>query len=628
MHQKIYRPDIDGLRAIAVLAVMAFHAFPNRFPGGFIGVDVFFVISGYLITQIIISSLNAGTFSFSDFYARRIRRIFPALILVLLSTLVFGWFTLFADEYKQLSKHVISGSASVANLVLWSEAGYFDNASYTKPLLHLWSLGVEEQFYLIWPAALILLWRRRVNLSLVAGLIGVASFGASLYLSYHSPIAGFYSPAARMWELMVGCFLAIHQSRSSVTARPLVANMIAIIGAGMLIISMFLTRNTMVFPGWIAILPMGTALMIWAGPGTLVGYMLSMRPLVFIGLISYPLYLWHWPLLSFAQILTGNVLRASVAALLLCAAFILAILTYFLAEKRLRRGGGLFIKTGGLVAALLIVVTGASAVFVTGGADRRALAQAGQFLSDAKSDWSYDATGFDNGAITGIHTLNGLSSASAIFIGDSLMGQFYPRLRMLYAQETPLLTATYISRNHCTPIPNTGRRSGSVACDDYYRAAMKMAQGSDFRRVVLAGSWEGAAAYLQGPQYQPFVNDLRELVLSGKDVVIVLMAPHSSLFDPTVQGATYRNLFKRMHAGPLFIDRAVLEPQDALSSRLLRRIARESGARVVNPYDAICPDNKCPIVFEGKSTHTDDYHMTTSGSAALASFMDDLVRNP
>ncbi|MBR4876201.1 MAG: acyltransferase, partial [Rhodocyclaceae bacterium] len=166
-----YRPDIDGLRAVAVLAVVAFHAFPRWMPGGFVGVDIFFVISGYLISTILLENLARGTFSFTTFYMRRIRRIFPALALVLAASFAFGWYSLFADEFRQLGKHMAGGAGFVANILLWKEAGYFDTASELKPLLHLWSLGIEEQFYLVWPLVLWLVWRRKFNVLTVIVLL-------------------------------------------------------------------------------------------------------------------------------------------------------------------------------------------------------------------------------------------------------------------------------------------------------------------------------------------------------------------------------------------------------------------------------------------------------------------------
>lgn len=203
-----YRPDIDGLRAIAVLAVVAFHAFPNWIKGGFIGVDIFFVISGYLISTIIFESLDKGTFSFSEFYARRITRIFPALLLVLVACLTFGWFVLLADEYKQLGKHTAGGAGFVSNFLLWNEAGYFDNSAETKPLLHLWSLGIEEQFYILWPLLLWFFWKRNFNLFIITIAVAIASFILNIEGVKHDMVATFYSPQSRFWELLSGSLLA------------------------------------------------------------------------------------------------------------------------------------------------------------------------------------------------------------------------------------------------------------------------------------------------------------------------------------------------------------------------------------------------------------------------------------
>ena len=203
-----YRHDIDGLRAIAVLSVVAFHAFPVWVKGGYIGVDVFFVISGFLISTIIFENLEKGTFSFGEFYARRIKRIFPALTLVLVASLIIGWLVLLPDELNQLGKHVVAGAGFVSNLVLWSEAGYFDNSADTKPLLHLWSLGVEEQFYIIWPLLLWLASRQHFSLSTLVILIALFSFTFNINAVSQDPVATFYSPLTRFWELLCGTLLA------------------------------------------------------------------------------------------------------------------------------------------------------------------------------------------------------------------------------------------------------------------------------------------------------------------------------------------------------------------------------------------------------------------------------------
>ena len=203
-----YRPDIDGLRAIAVSSVVLFHAYPKVFEGGYAGVDVFFVISGYLITLAILNSSEGNRFSVRDFYIRRVRRIFPALSLVFASVLVAGWILLNPQEFAQLGKHVASGSGFVSNLVLWKESGYFDTAAELKPLLHLWSLGVEEQFYIFFPAVMYLILRFRLpRFSLLAALT-LASLIASIVFTSSAPTAAFYNPATRVWEILIGSLVA------------------------------------------------------------------------------------------------------------------------------------------------------------------------------------------------------------------------------------------------------------------------------------------------------------------------------------------------------------------------------------------------------------------------------------
>jgi peptidoglycan/LPS O-acetylase OafA/YrhL len=298
-----YRPDIDGLRAIAVLSVVGYHTFPNFFKGGFVGVDVFFVISGYLISRIIFNAMDVNQFSFVDFYSRRIKRIFPALILVLLSCMMIGWWTLFADEYKQLGKHTAAGAAFISNLVLWDESGYFDNDAITKPLLHLWSLGVEEQFYIVWPLILWVAYKFRVQAALV--IVGVALFSFVLNVTkiHIDIISAFYSPQSRFWELLFGSLLGwmtINRETYFQQLSSFSKECLSLTGCILLIVSFILMTDKSLFPGWWALLPVvGTVLVIAAGPLTWINrHVFSFRVLVWFGLISFPLYLWHWPLLS------------------------------------------------------------------------------------------------------------------------------------------------------------------------------------------------------------------------------------------------------------------------------------------------------------------------------------------
>jgi peptidoglycan/LPS O-acetylase OafA/YrhL len=223
-----YRPDIDGLRAIAVTLVVNFHAFPEAMPGGFIGVDIFFVISGFLITGIIVRELDRQRFSLLAFYARRIRRIFPALIVVLLATLVLGWLWMLPAAYAQLSSDVFASAAFFSNIALLLQSGYFDIESGNKPLLHLWSLGIEEQFYLFWPLILLLVARLRVSLLAAASIIALSSFVLNLALIGSNPVATFYLPFTRAWELLAGAALACGWSQISQTGAA--GNLRAVVG--------------------------------------------------------------------------------------------------------------------------------------------------------------------------------------------------------------------------------------------------------------------------------------------------------------------------------------------------------------------------------------------------------------
>jgi peptidoglycan/LPS O-acetylase OafA/YrhL len=336
-----HRPDIDGLRAVAVAAVIGFHAFPSRIEGGFVGVDVFFVISGFLISSIILRDLESGAFTFRGFYGRRIRRIFPALLIVLAASYAIGWIVLSSDEYKRLGKHMAGGAAFLSNIILWGEAGYFDSAAHTKPLLHLWSLGIEEQFYIVWPLLLWLFRRRRPTTLAVTGLIALASFAINASEVRTHAEAAFYSPQSRFWELLIGSILAQLTMRERAAATLGTGTTQSIAGAVMIVGGILLIRKEYPFPGWWAMAPVcGAALMIAAGPAAWPNRrVLSNRTLVWFGAISYPLYLWHWPLLSFVR--TARLGAPTPWLLVVAVVFLsvaLAWLTHELIESRLRFG--------------------------------------------------------------------------------------------------------------------------------------------------------------------------------------------------------------------------------------------------------------------------------------------------
>ena len=372
-----YRPDIDGLRAIAVIAVVAFHGFPDLITGGFIGVDIFFVISGYLISTIIFEGLYKGDFYFLDFYARRIRRIFPALLLVLVMVFVFGWFELSSDEYKQLGKHIAAGAGFVSNLAYWSEAGYFDNLSETKPLLHLWSLGIEEQFYIFWPLLLWVFWKRNFNFLTTALILTIASFALNAKGVRQDSVAAFYSPHSRFWELSCGsllAWLALYKKQKSENITNIadrflflltpqdqnkgsLANIFSFAGLFLVAYGFGVIDKTSSFPGKLALIPVaGAALIIAAGNNAWFNrIILSNKVAVWLGLISFPLYLWHWPLLSFARIIEGDIPSPESRLAIILLSILLAWLTYKFVELPLRFGDRRKSKTAALVGLMIIV---------------------------------------------------------------------------------------------------------------------------------------------------------------------------------------------------------------------------------------------------------------------------------
>lgn len=388
-HTLSYRRDIDGLRAIAILAVIIFHASPRSLTGGFIGVDIFFVISGYLITTILLKDLNQRCFSVRDFYIRRANRIFPALILMLLAVFTIGWWSLLPDEYAELGKYMAAGAGFISNLALWKDLGYFDTASELKPLLHLWSLGIEEQFYFVWPLALWLGFRKHWNFFSLTIVIMTASYYLSVRGVKVDTSAAFYLPQTRFWELLIGVFIAIchmpHNKNSNGQLHNLLINIAtyldsfihfliyrndnvserfsalretaSFLGLALIITGLIKLTPHSPFPGKNALWPtLGAALLICGRHTWINQNILSNKILVWVGLISYPLYLWHWPLLSIARIIEQETPSAAIRWGAIGLSFILAAGTFYGLEKPLRR-----IKHAGrkaLILFLLLISTG------------------------------------------------------------------------------------------------------------------------------------------------------------------------------------------------------------------------------------------------------------------------------
>ncbi|GGJ92345.1 acyltransferase [Pseudomonas matsuisoli] len=329
-----YRPEIDGLRALAVLPVLAFHAGISGFSGGFAGVDVFFVISGYLITKIISEEMKSGKFNFLDFYKRRSLRILPPLYIVILATLLLGYIFLLPVERHELAKSALSSVLFSSNIFFWTTSGYFDGAAELAPLLHTWSLGVEEQFYIIFPIVLLVAYRFfRSKLLLLVGLMVVGSFALSVVGVIYKPKATFYLLPFRAWELGIGALIALSSIESSrYLGAKHVRTGLGLLGLSLIAFAYIYLDAGKAFPGYNAIYPcLGAALIILAGRDSVSGRLLSVRPLVYVGLISYCLYLWHWPVVVYLNMVTDYSVLSK-ALIVISLSFALAIASRHLIE--------------------------------------------------------------------------------------------------------------------------------------------------------------------------------------------------------------------------------------------------------------------------------------------------------
>jgi peptidoglycan/LPS O-acetylase OafA/YrhL len=479
-----YRADIDGLRALAVLAVIAFHAFPEWVSGGFIGVDVFFVISGFLITTLIQDSLQQQSFSFRAFYASRVRRLFPALVIVLLACQVFGWFALLANEYKALGKHIAASTAFIPNFIFWSESGYFDYAADAKPLLQLWSLGIEEQFYLFWPIVIWLGLKYRVSVFKVGVAIFLGSLVLNLMMIEEAPSAAFFSPLTRMWELLSGCLLAYLVSskppafeafNAKLGSIKLIRHAISLLGLVLLLLGAILFDQDMLYPGVWALVPvLGTCFIIFTGNQSWINTsVLSNRFLVWIGLISFPLYLWHWPLLSFARIMEGSKPDWQIRAVLFALSFVLAILTYYFIERPIRFGRNLRFKTYVLIMVMSLLSALGLATYSQDGFKSRTTDKAIEAqLTDLKFDipdsegWYCQDMNHDSPRC---HSTG--PNPSVVVIGDSHALTIYSGLRERFKAKGQDI-GLYGASDGCPPLLN-------VVIQD---------QGGDFRNCLKKGT--------------------------------------------------------------------------------------------------------------------------------------------
>jgi peptidoglycan/LPS O-acetylase OafA/YrhL len=649
-----YRPDIDGLRAIAVLSVVGYHYSPERITGGFVGVDIFFVISGYLISTIIFGNLANERFSYAEFYARRIKRIFPALALVLFTSAVFGWYVLFPDEFVQLGKHIAGGAGFAANFVLWSEAGYFDSAAESKPLLHLWSLGIEEQFYIFWPLLLGIVWRKNINFLTVTFVLAALSFAISIYWIDGDPAALFFSPFSRIWELMIGGLLAYVMLQRNKYA-PGNARMLSLLSpAGLLLIGISVTffSKFLPYPGWLAAFPtIGAALVIAAPPQDRVNrYLLSHPVLVWIGLISYPLYLWHWPLLAYARIIKGGMPDGTTRAILLAASFLLASGTYILLEKRFKRS---YSNTAILVLSLtmlglLAFGLGAWKGIPVARLNSKLIAN----MVEAVNDWDYPGSLKPVPGSEGFtHVAEGAATRT-LFIGDSHMEQIGPRIGRLLRDNPERNSAIFVTHGGCTPIPNVFEHR-STRCNEFMQEALHQVQRDDVKKVVIGAKWNFYFLTATSDSPEQELNDRRYYYLddngtehafkNGKGASLAIRQLESFISAIAREKQVYLlldNPSGRQYSPKFFLQRSRLSrfpitgasgtelrvPDNPEQQRLrneLTAIAHRAGAEVIDPSARLCEEQRCMIIDDsGIPIYKDEDHLRPFYVEEYADFID------
>jgi peptidoglycan/LPS O-acetylase OafA/YrhL len=630
LNQSKYRPEIDGLRAIAVVSVLLFHAFPKRFPAGFIGVDIFFVISGFLITSILLNQVGKGSFSYIDFYSRRIKRIFPALLLVLASTFLASWYILMPDEFAQLARHVAAGAAFLANFALWSESGYFDTAADTKPLLHLWSLAVEEQFYIVWPILISLVFAksRKFFFQIAIGL-WLASFIVSIYLTYSSPTAAFYSPWGRFWELGTGGLLAYLQLGSDVATKDkLWSNLQGWLGAILLTASFIFISKAEPFPGWLALLPVfGAAFLISAGPqATFCRYVLSNRVVVFIGLVSYPLYLWHWPLLILPKIALGDNLTSVTKAELLLLSLLLAMLTYYVVEGRLRHAQSMKVPQALAGAMLAFLVLGLS-VPILGLTSRHKNSDMTRILN-AKLDWEYPARGFK--AVRGVgHQFwyqDTQVAQKTVFVGDSNMEQYAPRIsKLLTENPSKANSIIFATRGSCPFIPLL--YESMQGCKEDMARALTLAMDTSVSTVVIGQLWIDYPDLARNLKLQESLATQIKALTAAKKVFVVLNIPAGADFNPKNMFTGSRlTTLKAKDPSQIKFDLKKFRAEYDTLFDVIRRISTSNGAQVIDPMPEFCNATSCAIFDQqNEPLYIDNAHIRASYVESKVRILDKTV---
>lgn len=638
-----YRPDIDGLRALAVLPVVLFHAGVPGFTGGFAGVDVFFVISGYLITGLLLQDLERGEFSLLDFYVRRVRRILPALVAVVAATLVLGFFLLTPQQFAATGAAARAAMTISANLHFAGiRADYWNQSELAEqPLLHTWSLAVEEQFYLLLPALLWLghaLGRRimsaahavRMQFACLA-LLGLASFAWAQQLLDARPGDAFFLLLPRAWELLGGGLLAFAERRQPARDATGWRNAVGVAGLALLSASYVLLDEKMPFPGTAALMPCAGALMIIYGGGRADGFVrriLSWRPLVLVGLISYSLYLWHWPVLVYLRSAGwhGRLLPEVPIFLQLSLMLLLAWISWRFVEQpfRQRKGwsayaNGVRTLLGGSIAATLIWGVGAQASAI--GEGRSSVAQAipavvDMLGTDLAATPGLRCEGADETSrilADGGGCMVGATGAQPTFalVGDSHARMFTEAVHELGKElQVPILV---MARSSCVPALDIAPPTRKE-CKDLTQASIDYLLRSKVETVVLAGYWVDLAASDREASLLAAGLDkaVTELAGAGKRVFLLKDVPELPSDGAAAQAALESIRLRGDPVfGPSIAEHLAIQKR---ASKIVDRIARDRGAHILDPASVLCSEKGCKIADGSRTMYRDRHHLTDAAA--------------
>lgn len=623
-----YRPDIDGLRGIAILGVVWYHGFASSLPGGFVGVDVFFVISGYLISSIILGRLAMGQFSFSEFYARRIRRIFPALCALLIVVLGLGKLALLPDELRKLGMEAASASVFLCNFLFWRQAGYFDAAAQTKPLLHLWSLGVEEQFYLAWPAILAVAWRRRATGTVIV-FVAAISLVACLWWTYSAPSAAFYLCFARFWELLLGAAVATRNRPSGRHAD----GVLSVCGLSMIFLSYLSFSEKTTFPGVAALMPtVGAVFCIAVGASNWSNkYILGSAPLVWVGLISYPLYLWHWVLISFTFIMTGGHPTKLMNSAAITLALVLAWATYKWIESPVRRGKPG--RRGVIFLCIVLGLLGLAGINVAYGAELRPTTPSREVVID-QMKWSQTPS-------PGCETLK-IRTPDCLITGPgpviSVLGDSHAMTLSAGLSRVldPKIGIIYVGSGGCPPLSGvaTAYRDEPSKCGPFIHARSQIEQivgaskvtvllsrgplylnpGTEWRLKADGRSGDNRKLFLDG--YSGTIDILESL---GKQAVLVVDAPDMGFLPSDCVDIRPVRLGSFAPRQPC----AIALTKHAEDTRIYRAIVDQLHRShpkliVFDPQSLFCDANWCYMSLDGKMLYRDGDHLSRSGAEYVA----------